>query len=77
MGQFPSSFDLLRLDKSFEKEFKNISDDDFVNYKKAILADGAGFGVAAYAYLRRIFENLIESTFQENKQELFKKKQKN
>jgi hypothetical protein len=63
VGQYPSFADLQKIDKDFEKELKG---EDKLNYTKALGLYSHGVNIGAYAYLRRIFENLVISTFNSN-----------
>jgi hypothetical protein len=63
IGQLPSYADLQKIDKDFEKE---LSKEDKINYNKAIGLFSHGANIGAYAYLRRIFENMIITAFDEN-----------
>jgi hypothetical protein len=67
IGQLPSYADLQKIDKDFEKE---LSKEDKINYNKAIGLFSHGANIGAYAYLRRIFENMIINAFDENSAEI-------
>lgn len=58
IGQLPSKLDLLQGDLS---RYKNVaSDDDLRELNSASICDTHGFHVAAFVYLRRVFERRIE-----------------
>lgn len=68
VGQMPSIADLQFSD--IERKYKNVLEKQYLNeFKKSIVSASHGYGVAAFVYLRRIFENLILQTFQNNKSE--------
>jgi len=54
VGEYPRS--KLERDKQLERFFANDSD----NYQKAIVCLANGYGIAAFAYMRRIIEQNIE-----------------
>lgn len=65
VGQMPSIADLQFSD--IERKYKKVLSEQYLNeFKKAIVSASHGYGVAAFIYLRRIFENLILETFQLN-----------
>lgn len=65
VGQMPSIADLQFSD--IEKKYKNVLEKQYLSeFKKAIVCASHGYGVAAFIYLRRIFENLIFQTFSNN-----------
>jgi hypothetical protein len=65
VGQMPSIADLQFSD--IERKYKNVLERQYLNeFKKSIVSASHGYGVAAFIYLRRIFENLISQTFQDN-----------
>lgn len=68
VGQFPSVadfhiFELKRYDKVLAK-------DKLKEFSRAIGLVANGIGIGSFVYLRRIFENLIWTTFTEHKQAL-------
>jgi len=65
VGQMPSIADLQFAD--IQRKYTNVLEEQYLNeFKKAIVSASHGYGVAAFVYLRRIFENLIFRTFQKN-----------
>lgn len=65
VGQIPSIASLQFSD--LEKKYNKVLEKQYLEeFKKAIVSASHGYGVAAFVYLRRIFENLINTTFQEN-----------
>ncbi len=64
-GQFPSMLDVHGFDfDRYKKQLKKIS--AYEDYKKADLSNADHFYVGAYAYLRRIFEKMINRYINEN-----------
>jgi len=55
VGQSPSP--LPMLSKTLEKY---LSEEDRTNYKRALVCKSNGYGIGAYAYLRRVIENEIK-----------------
>jgi len=65
VGQMPSIADLQFSD--IERKYENVLEKQYLDeFKKAIVSASHGYGVAAFVYLRRIFENLILVTFRAN-----------
>jgi len=65
VGQFPSIADIQFSD--LERKYKNVLAKQYLSeFKKAIVSASHGYGVAAFVYLRRIFENLIFEAFKTN-----------
>ncbi|MDD4111345.1 MAG: hypothetical protein PHS54_07420 [Clostridia bacterium] len=66
VGQFPSLADLqfAELGKKYDKV---LPVEDLKNLKKAIGLASHGAGAGSFVYIRRIFENLIFETYQNNK----------
>lgn len=64
IGQYPPVPDILsnRISK-----YRNTLKDEFIELKTAIQLHSHGVGIGAFVYLRRIFENLIVSEFEQNK----------
>lgn len=69
VGQNPSLAD-IQFEKIGKKYDKILTQEDLTNYRKAIGLAAHGVGAGSFVYLRRIFENLINNTYQENKSEL-------
>lgn len=68
VGQFPSFEDLKEYDyKKYNKILDKIRIEEL---KKALRCYAHGYGIGAYAYLRRIFEDQIITTFKKNETEL-------
>ena len=69
VGQFPSIADLQFAD--IERKYNKVLEKQYLNeFKKSIVSASHGYGVAAFVYLRRIFENLILNTFKKHKSDL-------
>lgn len=73
VGQYPSIADLNNTD--IIKYRKVLNKEKYNELNKAIGLSSHGVGVGSFVYLRRIFEDLIESTFLKSKleEELFRK----
>lgn len=69
IGQYPSLADLqfAEIGKKYDKV---LPDEDLKNLKKAIGLVSHGAGAGSFVYLRRIFENLIFETYENNKSSL-------
>ncbi len=67
VGQFPSLADLqfVEIGKKYDKVLPH---EDLRNLKKAIGLAAHGAGAGSFVYLRRIFENLIQETFDNAKE---------
>lgn len=66
VGQYPSLYDLSRDElKEFQKS-NLISDDDIGQLYKAYTCASESYFVAAYTYMRRVFENLLIDVFKDN-----------
>ena len=69
VGQHPSSADIQFAE--IGKKYNNyLSKTDLKNYKKAIGLYAHGAGAGSFVYLRRIFENLIFESYENNKNEI-------
>ena len=55
IGQYPP------LDISINKELKKVLGEYEETYKKGLICENQGYGIGAYAYYRRIVEEIIES----------------
>lgn len=66
VGQFPSlaNIQFAEIGKRYNSF---LSKEDLKNYKKAIGLYAHGAGAGSFVYLRRIFENLIFETYENNK----------
>lgn len=79
LGQYPSLAD-IQLSEVDRKYKKVLDSKDFVNFKRAIGLAAHGIGAGSFVYLRRIFENLVFETYENNKEKIsteedeFKKK---
>ncbi len=62
IGQYPSLAD-LQFSEIGKKYDKVLPEEDLRNLKKAIGLASHGAGAGSFVYLRRIFENLIQETF--------------
>jgi hypothetical protein len=69
VGQWPSLAD-LQFAEIGKKYDKLMARHDLQEFKKAIGLAAHGTGVGSFVYLRRIFENLIEETYQAHKDTL-------
>lgn len=66
IGQYPSLYDISR-DELKEYQTSNlISDDDIGQLYKAYTCASESYFVAAYTYMRRVFENLLNNVFKDN-----------
>lgn len=65
VGQFPSLAD-IHFAELWKKYDKVLEKDDLKNFKKAIWLNSHWAWAGSFVYLRRIFENLIFKTFNEN-----------
>lgn len=67
IGQYPSVYD---IDRDELKQYQNnslVDKSDFEQIYKAEICASAGYFVAAYTYMRRIYEALLLSVFEKNK----------
>jgi len=64
--QFPSLAD-IQFAEIWKKYDKILDKKDLTNYKRAIWIFSHWFWIGSFVYLRRIFENLIFNTFNDNK----------
>ncbi len=69
IGQLPSLAD-LQFSEIGKKYNKVLPEEDLKNLKKAIGLVANGIGAGSFVYLRRIFENLILETYQNNRDSL-------
>jgi hypothetical protein len=69
VGQWPSLAD-LQFAEIGKKYDKLLDRQDLQEFKKAVGLAAHGTGVGSFVYLRRIFENLIEETYQAHKDTL-------
>lgn len=69
VGQYPSfvDFNYINLKKYSKIISKILSQKEANEYRKAIMLYNYKYGVGSFIYLRRIFENLVLNTFEENK----------
>ena len=69
IGQYPSLADMqfAEIGKKYDKV---LPAEDLKNLKKAIGLASHGAGAGSFVYIRRIFENLIFETYQNNKEGL-------
>lgn len=66
IGQYPSVYD---IDRDELKQYQNnslVDKNDFEQIYKAEICASAGYFVAAYTYMRRIYESLLLSVFEKN-----------
>lgn len=69
ISQFPSLLDLSRDElKQFDKN-SLIDKDNYAEIRKSYECASSGFYVAAYVYLRRVYENLFINLFKENEKD--------
>lgn len=67
--QYPSLADIQSV--SLRDKYNNILDNDlFRNFKTAIWLNAHGVWAGSFVYLRRIFEKLIQNTFDEHKDKI-------
>lgn len=73
-GQFPSiaSIQFAKMGKKYDKL---LSGEDLRSFKRAIGLAAEGIGIGSFVYLRRIFENLIWETFDNNKKDITETKE--
>lgn len=70
IAQYPSLSDVSRDElKQFQKS-KIIDPEYFKEIQKANVCAGEGYFVAAFTYMRRVFENLIKNIFKDNQTEI-------
>lgn len=63
IGQYPSFYDISRDELKEYQKSSLISDDDIKQLYKAYTCASESYFVAAYTYMRRVFENLLISAF--------------
>lgn len=65
VGQYPSYVDLKKDETTtYSKAF---NDENRSEFRKATVLAGHGMGIGSYVYLRRIFERLVQTRFDELK----------
>lgn len=69
IGQYPSLAD-IQFEKLGKKYDKLLDEKDLKNFKKAIGLAAHGVGAGSIVYLRKIFEDLINETFNNHSKEL-------
>jgi len=74
MGQFPSmaSIQFAEIGKKYDTL---LSVEDLKSFKRAISLAAEGVGIGSFVYLRRIFENLVRETFEQNKKDISETKE--
>lgn len=69
VGQYPSLAD-IQFAQISRKYNKSLTEGELFEFKRAIGLAAHGVGVGSFVYLRRIFENLIFETFDNNKEKI-------
>lgn len=70
LAQYPSLMEVTRDElKEFDKS-KLIDDSSYKEVYKAYECASSGFYVAAFTYMRRVYENLLLNLYKENKSEI-------
>ena len=67
IGQYPSLYDISKDELKQYQKSSLISDDDMKQLYKAYTCASESYFVAAYTYMRRVFENLLSAAFNDNK----------
>ena len=70
IGQYPSLYDISKDELKQYQKSSLISDDDMKQLYKAYTCASESYFVAAYTYMRRVFENLLSAAFNDNKGEI-------
>lgn len=70
IGQYPSLYNISR--DEFKKYQKNtlIGKEEFDEFHKAEICASESYYIAAYTYMRRIYETMLISVFEQNKSEI-------
>lgn len=68
--QYPSLYDVSRDELKQYKKNDLIDEESFNQIYKADICASSGYFVAAYTYMRRVYETLMVSVFQQNKSDL-------
>lgn len=64
IGQFPSVADIKGAE--YERYQKILGPSDYSDFKKANLLHSFSMDIGAFVYLRRIIENLVQTTYKDN-----------
>lgn len=67
VGQYPSLFDISRDELKKYQKNALIDQDNFEQIYKAEICASESYFVAAYTYMRRVYETLLGSVFNQNK----------
>ena len=70
LAQFPSQYDVSRDELKKYQKNDLINKDSFDELYKAEICASSGFYVAAYTYMRRVYEKMLLSVFENNQDDI-------
>lgn len=70
IGQYPSLMDINRNEINKYKKLKLIDEEYVDELKKAEVCASESYYVAAFLYMRRVFENLVSNIFKQNQEDI-------
>ena len=70
LAQYPSLYDVSRDELKKYQKNQLIDKDSFKEIYKAETCASSGYYVAAYTYMRRVYETMLLSVFDQNKEEI-------
>lgn len=70
LAQYPTLFDVSRDQLKKYQKNQLIDKDSFKEIYKAEICASSGYYVAAYTYMRRVYETMLLSVFDQNKEEI-------
>lgn len=70
LAQYPSLYDVSRDELKKYQKNNLIDNESFSQIYKAELCASSGYYVAAYTYMRRVYETMLLSVFDRNKEEI-------
>lgn len=70
LAQYPSLYDVSRDELKQYKKNDLIDEESFNQIYKADICASSGYFVAAYAYMRRVYETLMVSVFKQNESDM-------
>jgi hypothetical protein len=70
LAQLPSLYDVSRDELKKYQKNNLIDKDSFSEIYKADICASQSYNVAAYTYLRRVFENILKNVFKDHKSEI-------
>lgn len=70
LSQFPSQYDVSRDELKKYQKNELIDKNVFDELYKAEICASSGFYVAAYTYMRRVYENMLSSVFTHNQEDI-------